>query len=660
MALTFLPPPRGAVGTLPSRRSKRKTKPPPELAVGQSVRMLNSTATAGLIDRTAEAAKAAWNRGPAERFPDRLDPSLWYSEGTSTNQFLFGAYRGPLQLEERTLTTSFSGGPGSDSSSDFAIEELTVPPRPDVEKRVQKLLGQRKIREAAEIVREESAPARCGNMVLDALSKANMLSEAEKTFDAISDRDVASYTIIMSVCGRLRKTDAAMKHFNRMLEEGVRPNAFAYSVLVEALGKMGLANDAEALFRKMGANGISPNVVAYNALMKAYVKAGRLRQALKLESEMRTKGTRPDIVTYGTLINACSKLREVDRAFSYFARMREEGIEPNRVLQEMRKNQIKPDLYAFNTLIDACGRARMSDRAFDCYYNLLESGLQPDTVTFNALISACGRSRDINGAFKALNLMIDEFGYSPDLHTYNTLIDACSKAKDASRAMEVYRRLKAENVQPCAVTYNALIDAWGRAGRTDMAMKLLQNLEEDAVVPDCYTLNTLVHAFCRVGDMSRAFELISYFETKFRVVPDQVTYNTIIEALKKAERYDEAWDMFDEMIQSGLQPTKVSYNSMACGCLRALDPHGATKLFETYLVYGADIELDVTTYSAIIECCTRGGQLRSAVDVFYKMNSEMVQKLTHLGRSLVTELRRHGDDVTADNLSWQFSSPARA
>lgn len=92
MMLGFLPPPRAALGPLPSRRVKRKSKPAPPLAIGQmqrssatsTVTSMASSSTMGtgvaVIDRTALATAAAWNRTEVETFPHPLDPSLWVSE----------------------------------------------------------------------------------------------------------------------------------------------------------------------------------------------------------------------------------------------------------------------------------------------------------------------------------------------------------------------------------------------------------------------------------------------------------------------------------------------------------------------------------------------------------------------------------------------------
>jgi len=90
------------------------------------------------------------------------------------------------------------------------------------------------------------------------------------------------------------------------------------------------------------------------------------------------------------------------------------------------------------------------------------------------------------------------------------------------------------------------------------------------------------------------------FEKMIRsgVRPDVVTYNTMINVLVKSQRLNDAFDLFGQMKASGIAPTIVTYTSLIDGCGKNQNLQKA--LFVYQEAKGSEIELNLHFFNAII------------------------------------------------------------
>ncbi|ERN09652.1 hypothetical protein AMTR_s00029p00201320 [Amborella trichopoda] len=66
--------------------------------------------------------------------------------------------------------------------------------------------------------------------------------------------------------------------------------------------------EAAKTFDKMGENGLKPNIVTWTTLISGYVHNGYWNEALKLFRELLKEDLRPNFVTISSVLPACSEL----------------------------------------------------------------------------------------------------------------------------------------------------------------------------------------------------------------------------------------------------------------------------------------------------------------------------------------------------------------
>jgi len=107
------------------------------------------------------------------------------------------------------------------------------------------------------------------------------------------------------------------------------------------------------------------------------------------------------------------------------------------------------------------------------------------------------------------------------------------------------------------------------------------------------------------------------------IKPDDLTFNTLIDACGKAGKLDKAFEMYNEMLERGLQPCPVTFNALidASGRLNRLS--SAIELMEE--LRRRNLKPDNYTYNTLISACCRNDDIGKAVQFLEEMPSDGVR-----------------------------------
>lgn len=83
---------------------------------------------------------------------------------------------------------------------------------------------------------------------------------------------------------------------------------------------------------------------------------------------------------------------------------------------------------------------------------------------------------------------------------------------------------------------------------------------------DVYLKNALIAAYIKLGHLSLAERV---FDSLWS--PDVVSYTAIISAFAKSNRQREAFELFLEMRESGIEPNEFTYVAILTACIRSLN-----------------------------------------------------------------------------------------
>ena len=142
-----------------------------------------------------------------------------------------------------------------------------------------------------------------GTALVDMYAKCGFLDEAMDIFERMEGKDVKAWTSMISGHGVHGQPTHAIKLFNRMENEGFRPNEVTFLAILTACSHGGLVSEGMEIFKSMVLEyGFSPQVEHYGCLIDLLGRAGMLHEAHILIKSLPVKG---DATAWRTLLSAC-------------------------------------------------------------------------------------------------------------------------------------------------------------------------------------------------------------------------------------------------------------------------------------------------------------------------------------------------------------------
>ena len=254
----------------------------------------------------------------------------------------------------------------------------------------------------------------------------------------------------------------------------------------------------------MVSNMIQPSIVTYNTLIDSYFKQNRYNQAWILFELLKKSDKKPDNFTYTTMINGIKSMKnpDLERAFQLFQEYKEIN---------------KPDQIIYNCLLDACVNAGDIKKAHEL---LQEMRLNIDTIK------------------------LDEI-------TYNTLIKGCGKTKKLADAIFFFEEMKKSGICPNRITYNSLIDTYVKAGKMNEGWRFYEEMIKNNITADNFTYSIIINGIktnhTNKEELSKALNLLDNIQNKLEFKPDEILYNSLIDACVKFNEINKGLSLFEEM-----------------------------------------------------------------------------------------------------------------
>lgn len=297
------------------------------------------------------------------------------------------------------------------------------------------------------------------NALVNMYAKQNDLASAFEVFNSITDKDVISWTSLVTGYAHNGSPEEALKLFREMRIAGIDPDQVVISSilsscaelttlefgqqvhanfiksgfgsslsvdnsLVAMYAKCGCIEDANIVFDSMQMR----NVISWTALIVGYAQNGRAKHSLLFYDRMIASDTKPDFITFIGLLFACSHAGLVEHARQYFESMKNNyGIMPG------------PDHYA--CMIDLLGRSGKMREAEEL---LDEMDVEPDATVWKALLAACRVHGIVELAERAAKAL---FELEPqDAVAYVMLSNIYSSAGRWEDAARIRRMMKMKGV----------------------------------------------------------------------------------------------------------------------------------------------------------------------------------------------------------------------
>ncbi|CAL1385879.1 unnamed protein product [Linum trigynum] len=278
---------------------------------------------------------------------------------------------------------------------------------------------------------------------------------ARKVFDEISEKNVVSWTAMISGLVRLGEMGGAFSLFEEMPERDVP----SWNAVIAGCTQNGLFPEAISYFRRMIDHRLRPNQVTVVCALSACGHTGMLQPGKSMHGFVYRQGFFADKFAANALIDMYGKCGSLDDA---------------RMVFDMTS---KRSLSAWNSMINSFALHGRTDGAISIFDEMLQywEHVTPDEVTFVGLLNACTHAGLIEKGRFYFNMMTDHYMLEPQIEHYGCLIDILGRAGRLEEAMEVVQGMK---IEPDEVVWGSLLNGCRVHGHTDLAELAIKKLME--------------------------------------------------------------------------------------------------------------------------------------------------------------------------------------
>ncbi|XP_071721748.1 putative pentatricopeptide repeat-containing protein At3g23330 [Rutidosis leptorrhynchoides] len=439
-----------------------------------------------------------------------------------------------------------------------------------------------------------------GNHLLSLYVKSRNLGHAQKLFDEIRERDVRTWSTLLSGLARNECFSLVLDEFRNMQIEGVCPNQFTLSTLFKCCSSLCEVRLGKELHGWIIRNGMELDNVLENSILDFYVNCYKLEHSKRVFESMEEKSC----LSWNIMLGAYLRNRDVHNSLALF------------------KSLSCKDVATWNTVIDGLRQIGFLQTSLDILRQMVESRNLFNKVTFSIALNLASSLCDLELG-KQLHCRVLIFGIQADNFIQNSLIDMYNKCGVMEKASKVFSRTPRDSLNSDEkaeiVSRSSLVTGFVQNGNYEEALKTYISIVREGVKVDKFTLTSLVSA-CEdlgIGEQIHAHILKGGHSL------DSYLASSLVDMFAKCGSFDEAQTIFEETKNSKNVVLWTSMISSYAAHGRGMD---AVHLFECMRNEG--IEPNPITFVGVLTACSHAGLLEQGQKYFtttkiYSINPEI-------------------------------------
>lgn len=444
------------------------------------------------------------------------------------------------------------------------------------------------------------------NRLIAELASSGRVYDARRLFDGTPDRDVVSWTALVSAYARRGMLRDARALFDR--PDALR-NVVTWTALLSGYARARLVGEAEALFERMPQR----NIVSWNTMLEAYAAAGRVGDACSLFDRMPVR----DAGSWNILLAALVRSGSVDKARRLFERMPERdvmawttmvsgvaragNVDEARVLFDAMPER---NVVSWNAMISGYTRNHRIDEALDLFMRMPTR----DTTSHNIMITGFIQNKDLKRARELFDEMPER-----NVVTWTTMMNGYLQAKQSELALGLFSGMLMSGIRPNQVTFLGALDACSNLVALCEGAQVHQMLCKTQFQFDTFVESALMNVYAKCGEIMLARKLFDLSREK-----DLISWNGIIAAYAHHGLGIEAIRLYEKMQQNGYRPNDVTYVVLLSACSHSGLVDEGLKIFES-MVEDRSVAARDEHYTALIDLCSRAGRLDDAKGLIHSL-----------------------------------------
>ncbi|KAH0661258.1 hypothetical protein KY284_026189 [Solanum tuberosum] len=330
-----------------------------------------------------------------------------------------------------------------------------------------------------------------GTVLIDMYLKCFDLETSRRVFDQMTERNVITWTSMITGYAQNRCPFQAVISFREMLRLGIRANCVTYTSLlspfscsdylvhceqvhshvihqccktnhylvVSLLSAYSGCNCSLEDFRKLCSNVVKWDEISWNAVISGFSNLGVGGEAFSCFSRMRWAGFTVDHYTFASILKGIGSISGLEEGMLIHCLALKTGYASEVIIQN-----------GLLSMYTKCGRLEDAEKIFS-------SMEERDLISWNSLLTGCahhGYGRDVIVMFEEMR----RCGIKPDLTTFLIVLSACRHAGLLEEGLKYFDLMKNDNSlsPPKLEHYACIVDLYARAGHLREAEDFINNM----------------------------------------------------------------------------------------------------------------------------------------------------------------------------------------
>ncbi|KAK6286168.1 hypothetical protein POUND7_012347 [Theobroma cacao] len=301
------------------------------------------------------------------------------------------------------------------------------------------------------------------NSLMNLYASSGEMGLCRQVFDEIPEKDVVSWTVLITGYRNDKKYDDALIAFEQMQYAGVVPNRVTMVNALAACGSFGATEMGVWIHDFITKKGWELDLILGTALIDMYGKCGRIEEGLRVFHNMKEKNN----FTWNAVINGLALAKNGEQAVWWFNRMEQEGF--------------KVDDVTLVGVLCACSLSGLVDTGRKIFSFFVEGryGFLPGVKHYACIIDLLTRAGFLDDAFR----FIQDMPFEPTRSIWGSLLAGCRT--HGNLELSEFAAKKLVELEPAnSAYYVVLSNLYADMGRWDDAEKVRALMKERGLKKD--------------------------------------------------------------------------------------------------------------------------------------------------------------------------------
>lgn len=328
------------------------------------------------------------------------------------------------------------------------------------------------------------------NSIVNMYAKCGFPVEARKVFDEMPERDMVSWTALISGFSQNDRAQEALGLFVEMLRDGFVPNQFTLGSVLKATAAVG-EMEGRQIHAVCLKNGHGDDVYVGSALVDMYARCGGMEEAKVVFDGLKSKNE----VCWNALIAGHARKSEAETAVRLFSEMKKSGFEVTH--------------FTYSSVFAACASIGALEQGKWVHGHLVKSGLKLIAFVGNTLLDMYGKAGSIEDARKVFDRLVKR-----DVVSWNSMLTACAQHGLGRETVERFEEMRSRGILPNEVTFLCVLTACSHSGLLEEGLYYFELMKKLKLEPDISHYVTMVDLLGRAGQLGQAERFIKEMPIK--------------------------------------------------------------------------------------------------------------------------------------------------